>query len=153
MTTPTNEEEHEVEESIKEKTNDSNSTNSEEVSNREEAQLNKSIRLKNIVTFAVVNARSLAPKLDSLVENFEELDIAFAIVTETWFVEGPIYNQSVEELNLGHGIASICHNRKASAGRNTGGGVAIMAKKSLVSLANYPIKRNGCEIVVGKGRY
>ena len=127
------------------------STNSNSFSNCEEDH-NKPNTLRNSVRFAVINARSVAPKLKSLVEIFKERDLAFAVVTESWLVDGHLCDQVTEELELGHGISSICQNRKNTSGRNTGGGVAIMAKKNILSLKNYPVKRNGCEIAVGQSR-
>ena len=34
------------------------------------------------------NARSLSPKIDSLIDCFEELDATVGIVTETWLTDG-----------------------------------------------------------------
>ena len=115
-------------------------TNSTEFSSKCE---NKNIRDNaKKVNFAIINARSLVPKIDSLVENFEERGWAFAIVTETWFVQGPIYEQTILDLKMGHGIDAVCQNRRATAGRNTGGGAAIVAKRSKMSIKTYPFKKN-----------
>ena len=45
---------------------------------------NKSFEL-NIIN---ANARSLNNKVDSLIESFEEYDITFALLSETWFKNG-----------------------------------------------------------------
>ena len=42
----------------------------------------------NNFNFILTNARSLAPKIDSFLENFNERDIDLAVVTETWLYEG-----------------------------------------------------------------
>ena len=41
----------------------------------------------NSFNFLLTNARSLAPKIDSFVENFNERDIDLCVVTETWLAE------------------------------------------------------------------
>ena len=41
--------------------------------------------------FILINTRSLAPKLDSLIEKFQELELSFAVILETWLAEGPVY--------------------------------------------------------------
>ena len=41
------------------------------------------------VCFAVTNARSVAPKMDSVIETFNKLELAFMAITETWLVNGP----------------------------------------------------------------
>ena len=55
--------------------------------------------------------------MHSLTENVSERDWSFAIISETWFVEGYIFDQSILELKQGHGIESICLNRKDTVGR------------------------------------
>ena len=46
-----------------------------------------------------------------------------------------------DELVNGNGIGLICTNRRPKNGRNPGGGVAILYKKSRVSLKHYSIAR------------
>ena len=110
------------------------------------------LRKKNL-PFAIINARSLAPKLASLTEHFEEYEWALAVVSETWFVEGPIFDETVRELSLGHGLETISQNRKPKHGRNSGGGVSIIWRKSKIRLKVYPSRKNGCEIVTAKGKF
>ena len=38
--------------------------------------------------YAFTNARSLAPKMGSFIDTFTELDLAFAVVTESWLRDG-----------------------------------------------------------------
>ena len=99
-----------------------------------------------------MNVRSLAPKIYSLIEHFNDLDLAFTIVSETWFIDGPVYTDAVNELDFGHNIKSICVNRKEKRGRNTGGGIAILFKPNKINLVPFPIRRSGCEIVAAKGK-
>ena len=102
------------------------------------------------MNFAVINARSATPKIDSIIENFNERDWDFAIISETWFVKGPVFESTIEELERGHGIGAICQNRCTKTGRNTGGGIAILFKKKRLSMKSYPFRRDGSEIIVGK---
>ena len=41
----------------------------------------------NRFNFLLTNARSLTPKVDSFIENFQERDIDLCVVTETWLHE------------------------------------------------------------------
>ena len=85
-------------------------------------------------------------------EHFTEYDLAFAAVSETWFVEVPTFDNVINELKHRSGLHAICANRKSSQGRNTGGGVAIIYRKKLISLKTYPFRRDGCEVVITRGR-
>ena len=50
---------------------------------------NKTVNLSFIVT----NARSLAPKIDSLVDSFEELELSFAVISESWLRQDERMNE------------------------------------------------------------
>lgn len=104
------------------------------------------------MNFAVFNSRSLAPKINSLAEYFEELDLTFAIISETWLVEGAILEHVKQELNNGHGLQIIYTNRRTKRGRNTGGGICIIYRRSLINFKQYTFAREGCELVVAKGK-
>ena len=67
-------------------------------------------------------------------------------------MEGAIYHETVNELLLGHGLASICLNRQVKNGRNTGGGVAVIARKSRVNMKEFKIQKNGCEVIAVRGK-
>ena len=101
--------------------------------------------------FAIVNARSLPPKVNSLVELFDEYEWTFALITETWMTDGPISEETKRELRGGHGIEIFCTNRPGKNGRNSGGGTAVAIKKSRAAFKPFVVKRNGCEITVVKG--
>ena len=73
-------------------------------------------------------------------------------MSETWLIEGDVFTDAVNELKYKAGIEAICVNRKATSGRNTGGGAAILYKKNKISLKPYPFRREGCELVAAKGR-
>lgn len=102
--------------------------------------------------FALINARSLAPKVASLIENFEERSWNCALITESWLVNGPLTEGVTEELLHGHGIGLLTQNRPGKNGRNSGGGVAIAYKRSTMSLSNFTVRKSGCEILVARGK-
>ena len=85
-------------------------------------------------------------------DNFVEREWTLSIITETWFVTDAKYEQTILDLKNGHGIGAICLNRTSSMGRNSGGGVAVMFRKSKGNFTAFPAKKNGCEIVTAKGK-
>ena len=74
------------------------------------------------------------------------------MITETWYVDGPVFQSSITDLEAGHGLGAVCHNRKDKSERNTGGGVALIFRKVKAAFKPYPIKRNGCELLAVKGK-
>ena len=110
--------------------------------------MNNNVERKNKFTFALTNARSLGPKIGSLIDYFEELDISFALITETWLVKGRDLERNVEDLELGENIAIINKNRH----NRKGGGVAILYRKDRCKLGEYNIIGNGWEIVAAVGK-
>ena len=75
------------------------------------------------------------------------------MISETWFAEGRVFDETLRELKHGHGIDMICTNRKGASGRNSGGGTSIAYRKSKMSLKTFPVRRNGFELTVAKGRF
>ena len=56
--------------------------------------------------FLLTNARSLAPKIESLLDYFEELDLSMAIVAESWLKPG----EDLEKVDLQFGESiSVLH--------------------------------------------
>ena len=82
------------------------------------------------LTVINANARSLAPKIESLADCMEELQASISIVTETWLqdrnADGTIIDVAGE-----HGLSANLRNRQATAdnGRQYGG-VAIFSRSS-----------------------
>ena len=95
---------------------------------------------KNELTIINTNARSLCPKIDSLVECFGELQAQIAVVTETWFRDGPALDEDLSDLEHATGLAALTLNRPPNP--NTGvshGGVAVFFKKSFASFKKVQI--------------
>ena len=74
------------------------------------------------MNFIYTNARSLLPKIHSLYDYFEELELSFACITETWMREGKKLEKSLEEMRHGFGLDIIYKNRTNSDGGPTTGG-------------------------------
>ena len=81
---------------------------------------------ENNVTFLVTNARSLAPKENSLATNIQELDAAFAIVSESWLKEGNRLDHHLVDLECGEDLKIIHKSRKSKRGKTAGGGIAVV---------------------------
>ena len=87
---------------------------------------------KNKLTIINTNARSLCPKIDSLVECFEELSVDISIVTETWLKDCQDTSQVLSDLELGFGLASLTRNRDPNPLTGLAhGGVAIIYRKKV----------------------
>ena len=87
---------------------------------------------KNTLTFINTNARSLCPKIDSLIDCFEELGVDVAVVTETWLKDGPALEQDLQDLELGAGIKALTLNRPPNPVTGLAhGGVAVLFKKRI----------------------
>ena len=70
------------------------------------------------------NARSLKPKTSSLIDCMTELDVDFAILTETWLNDNQI-GELQQDLSLGSGLGLVALNRKAHDNGVSYGGVAV----------------------------
>ena len=101
----------------------------------------------NTINFMYTNARSLPPKIISLIEMFDELELHFAAVSETWMYEGARLEKNGDKLEEGEDLKIIkkCRNTR-------GGGVAIVFNKHKMSLKPVKIRGNRFELVAGIGR-
>ena len=50
------------------------------------------------VNVALTNARSLTPKIDSMVEAFEEMDLSLMLVSESWLKKGKALDKCLTDL-------------------------------------------------------
>ena len=114
------------------------------------AKINESFPFKVLVT----NARSLSPKIESLINAFTEHDIDVALVSESWLKDGSVLNRDVIDLEHGTNLKIIYKNRpKNSVGaRKVGGGVSIIFNKDTCNLKERKIVGNKFELVVAVGR-
>ena len=101
----------------------------------------------NSIAFSLSNARSLASKLKSLIDQTYELDLHFSMITETWFTTNKKIAEELSEVENGQNVGFICKNRKGKRG----GGVAISYNKSKMQLKKYTIPGNEFEMVCAVG--
>ena len=102
--------------------------------------MNDSKTSKLPLTVLNTNARSLASKLNSLVDCFNETDARIATVTETWFRSGEELDRMVQDLSLGEGIGMLCKNRPPAANGVSYGGVAVLWKESLCAFKRIELR-------------
>ena len=101
----------------------------------------------NPLNFAVINARSLYNKAESLVDLFSESDLHLATVSETWLKDNKHTTLSVADLALGKNIQLLVKNR-----RTRGGGVAIAFDDMKMSLKEFKIAGNRFEMIGAVGK-
>ena len=82
------------------------------------------------LNFINTNARSLRPKITSLIDCFSNLDLSYAVITETWFTEGEKLELESENLLLGHDLNSLTLSRPPVNAGYSHGGVAIIYKNA-----------------------
>ena len=61
--------------------------------------------------FLNTNARSLCPKVESLIDCMNETDSHLAIIMESWLREGAGLEKLREDLELGAGMCFLTKNR------------------------------------------
>ena len=59
------------------------------------------------VTIINTNARSLCPKIDSLIDCLEEMNSSVGIITETWLADGASLEDDITDLIHGAGVGLI----------------------------------------------
>ena len=101
---------------------------------------------KNDFNIILVNARSLEPKLFSLIDTMIEIDCQIAMITETWFRGRQDLEQTLEDMQQGLGYGCIRRDREG-----TGGGVAIVYRTGDVEMRKIKIDSE-FEIVAALGR-
>ena len=52
-------------------------------------------------TFINTNARSLCPKMSSLIDCFGDLSASIGVITETWLTDGESLQEDIDDLVLG----------------------------------------------------
>ena len=136
-----------------EKTNkDNNSYELPDISltKSERSRIEKKILLN--LNFIYTNARSIKPKIQSLYDAFNDLNLAFALITETWMKKGRKQDEAVDEATNGQGLKILYKNRQETGSDAAGGGVAVVFDPSKITLKQYPLRKSKYELmcVVGK---
>ena len=95
------------------------------------------------------NARSLCPKIDSLIDCFEELDVTLGVVTETWLADGESLDRDVRDLAKGAGLGMVCLNRRANDRGVAHGGVAVIHNTAACTLTRLELPNpEGFEVLI-----
>ena len=114
----------------------------DEMTNDESEKEEENKNMSRQVNIINTNARSLCPKIDSLVDCFEELIGTVGIVTEAWLADEGLLDR---DLASGAGLGMICLNDRGVAH----GGVAVVHNKSACSLARLDLPNpGGFEVLV-----
>ena len=95
------------------------------------------------VTFLNTNARSLNPKILSLVNNFNELECTFAVVTETWLKDSEKLKSDCQNLKDGAGMSIIYKNRPKNNRGVAHGGICIIARDTRAKLSKFKFHNAG----------
>ena len=77
-------------------------------------------------TIVNTNARSLCPKINSLVDCFEEVGAQLGVITKTWLSDGIGLEDDVRDFVLGTGLGMLYRNRPENSRGFSHGGVAIV---------------------------
>ena len=102
--------------------------------------------------FLNTNARSLCPKIESLLDCFEEMNASVGIVTETWLSDGQSLDDDLADLEHGAGLKFLVKNRPPGPRGVSHGGVAIAFRKGSVDLKKLDFKNEeDYEVLVGCG--
>ena len=100
----------------------------------------------NVFTTILINARSLAPKLDSFVVLMDELEGDIACITESWFTAAD--NQNLEDFQNRTNIGLIRRERED----RRGGGVCIAYDMKHIQMTRCKVPNSKHEIVAAIGR-
>ena len=87
-----------------------------------------------IISVINTNARSLCPKIESLIDCMEEMEGTVGIITETWLADGESLERDIQDLAKGAGLGMICRNRGPGVRGVSHGGVAIVSSLSNCTL-------------------
>ena len=97
------------------------------------------------------NARSLTPKIDSLVENLNELEASVAFLTETWLSDTSELHHDIADLELDTGFSMLCKNRRINSIGYSTGGVAIAFRRSHIEFKEIHLPENNFELLFAAG--
>ena len=104
--------------------------------------------LRNIFNISLINARSLIPKLDSLLECQNELLNDVTIFTETWTKDTANINKLLQDHEDRPNYALIRKDRQNVGG----GGVAISYNKHKIQMSRARLPASKFEVVAAIGR-
>ena len=104
------------------------------------------------MTVLNTNARSLCPKINSLIDCFGELNATIGVVTETWLSDGESLDEDIEHLVLRSGLRMIYKNRENNSRGFAHRGVCITFKDSACTLKEMKLYNPGrFEVIAATG--
>ena len=108
---------------------------------------------KKMTPFTLINcnARSLYPKIDSLIDCVHETEAAVGVVTETWLGSAEA-EELTERLTYTEGLGMITKNRKEAANGVSYGGVAVIWDESRCTMKRLDYRAGDYEILACSGR-
>ena len=85
---------------------------------------------------------------------FDELQLHFAVITESWLKDGDMLDRDVIDLEYGTDLKILYKNRpvRAARARKVGGGVSIIYSKSRCSFRERRIASKNFEIIMATGK-
>ena len=128
-----------------------NSPSNDQSNKNEIKRLNKNPAVSSF-RYILTNARSLTPKIESLLDFFDELDLQMAIITESWLKPGKDLERSLRDLEDGERLKIIHKSRPSKRNRTAGCGVAIAFNQDKLKLTERPIKAGRAEIICATGK-
>ena len=95
----------------------------------------------NKIPFTVINtnARSLSPKINSLIDCFSQMEASIGVITETWLTDGEALDEEIDDLTSGTGLGMVYRNREVNGRGFSHGGVAIVYREAAMSLRKMKI--------------
>ena len=106
------------------------------------------------MTIINANARSLCPKIDSLITCMDEMEASIGVVTETWFRDSPELEDDLADLQGRAGLSMLKLCRAPNAQGVSHGGVGIAYNQNKCTLTRIDLL-NPCnwEILAAKSRF
>ena len=99
------------------------------------------------------NARSLCPKIGSLVDCLLEMDSVLGIVSETWLTDGQDLVDDIDHLALATGFRLLCKNREKNNRGFSHGGIALTFRESELMLKEVKLQNpERFEVIVAAGK-
>ena len=113
----------------------------------------KQKNFKKPFSFINANARSIGPKVDSLVDCFDETGIDLAFLTETWLQDGQEHRDLVRDISDCNNLTVLSRNRNELAGNGRQyGGVALVCRNKTCTFSEFNlVNPNNYEILAAVG--
>ena len=122
------------------------------LSEAEEEEERKDTLMSTKLAIINTNARSLCPKITSLIDCIDELEATVAVVTETWLADGEPLERDIADLAHGAGLGLIHRNRAPNVHGVAHGGVAVVFRRNACNMSKIEFPNpGGFEILVTLG--